>query len=772
MARAVKAVPPRSIRFRLASLVAACMVPVCLIAVFLVHEAYRQKRSLIEQHMQGTARALRATLEFELADVQTSLQVLSTSPSLAQGDFAAFHAQARQILRFYPGADIILADETGQQLVNTYRNFGVPLPKRNVPDLVRRVFDGGKPVVSDLFHGAMTKRPLIGVDVPVVIDGHVAYDLAMTLPTDRLSAILSRQKLPKHWIASILDSQLVIVTRTVAPEEFVGRQVGPILRQHIAANGEGQVALANLAEVRVFDAYSRSPETGWAVVVGVPEEAVTAELRQWLAWALGGTLVLMVVSTILALRLSASIAHAIRQLVPPALALGRDQPVVVPPTRLAETQDVGSALLGASHLLALRASERDRAEQALSEGARALQRQYDSLRALNEIAALPQADAARQLTEALALGLRHLGLTVGILAQVEGPRYAIRHHVAPPEAGLANNAEFELDGTCCARVVAAGEVVALSAPVGTECAGHPGFGAQGPVRYLGAPVTVGGQLYGTVNFGSAIADPRPFDDGDLEFIRLLARWMGGLLERQAAHEELARSNAELEQFAYVASHDLREPLRQVSSYVSLLERRYGAALDGDAHEFIAFASDGARRMDRLILDLLDYSRIGRHERPRTQQALADVVAEAQANLGVVIQDCAARVEVVGDLPTVSGDRTELVRLFQNLIGNAIKYREPSRLPVVTIRAWRDGQAHVVEVADNGIGIAREHFDRIFRIFQRLHGYGQYEGTGIGLASCKKIAEHHGGRIWVESEPGCGSRFFVALPCDPRGKRLG
>jgi nitrogen-specific signal transduction histidine kinase len=745
------------------------MVPVCLIAAFLVHEAYRQKRSLIEQHMQGTARALRSTLEFELADVQTSLQVLSTSPSLAKRDFAAFHAQALQVLQFYPGADIILADETGQQLVNTYRSFGEALPKRNVPDLVRRVFDGGKPVISDLFHGAVTKRPLIGVDVPVMMDGRVAYDLAMTLPTDRLSAILARQKLPKHWTASILDRQNVIAARTEAPEQFVGRQVGPILRQEIATNGEGQVVLPNLAQVRVFDAYSRSPEIGWAVVIGVPEEAITAELRQWLAWALGGSLVLMTVSTVLAFRLSASIAHAIRQLVPPAVALGRDQPVVVPPTRLAETQDVGNALLGASHLLALRAGERDRAEQALLEGARALQRQYDCLRSLNGIAALPQADAARQLTEALALGLRHLGLTIGIIAQVDGSRYTIRHHVAPPEAGLADDDEFELSATCCAKVIASGELVALSAPEGTECGGHPGFD-QGPARYVGAPIMVDGRCYGTVNFSSAIADPHPFDAGDLEFIRLLARWMGALLEREVVHRELARSNAELEQFAYVASHDLREPLRQISSFVTLLERRYGDALDGEAREFIAFASDGARRMDRLILDLLDYSRIGRHERPRIPQALADVVAEAQANLGIVIQDCAARIEVVGDLPTVSGDHTELVRLFQNLIGNAIKYREPSRPPVVTISARRDGQVLVVEVADNGIGIAREHFDRIFRIFQRLHSYGQYEGTGIGLAACRKIAEHHGGRIWLESEPGRGSRFFVALPSGMGGKR--
>jgi PAS domain S-box-containing protein len=228
-------------------------------------------------------------------------------------------------------------------------------------------------------------------------------------------------------------------------------------------------------------------------------------------------------------------------------------------------------------------------------------------------------------------------------------------------------------------------------------------------------------------------------------------------------EELAHSNAELEQFAYVASHDLREPLRMVSAYVSLLDRRYGQAFDAEGREFIAYAKEGAERMDRLILDLLEYSRIGRKARPADTVVLGDALREAVRVLGPQIAEAAARVEVAGEMPTVVGDYGDLVRLFQNLMGNALKYREPDRVPEVTVTAARAEGEWIVSVADNGIGIAPEYFDRIFLIFQRLHTRDRYEGTGIGLAICRRIVEHHGGRIWVESVPGRGTTFHVALP---------
>ncbi|CAA6606214.1 putative Histidine kinase [Rhodospirillaceae bacterium LM-1] len=232
---------------------------------------------------------------------------------------------------------------------------------------------------------------------------------------------------------------------------------------------------------------------------------------------------------------------------------------------------------------------------------------------------------------------------------------------------------------------------------------------------------------------------------------------------QEKAEAVERSNAELEQFAYVASHDLREPLRMISSYIALLERRYGAALDKEAHEFIAFAKDGAQRMDRLVLDLLEFSRVGRSQHPMVLVDVREILEEAMANLSMSIRENEARVEIVGEIPTTKANAHELIRLFQNLIGNALKYRHADRPPHIRIECKMVKSEWVFSVADNGIGIDPKYFDRIFLVFQRLHSRKDFEGTGIGLAVCKKIVEHHGGRMWVSSVPGIGSIFSFSLP---------
>jgi light-regulated signal transduction histidine kinase (bacteriophytochrome) len=239
-----------------------------------------------------------------------------------------------------------------------------------------------------------------------------------------------------------------------------------------------------------------------------------------------------------------------------------------------------------------------------------------------------------------------------------------------------------------------------------------------------------------------------------------------ITQRLAAAAELKRSNTELEQFAYVASHDLREPLRMIASYITLLERRYLAKLDDDAREFIAFARDGAERMDRLIRDLLEYSRIGRIAQPMVAQPLKPLLDEALLTLRMKLEEAGADLRLdpgLDAVPPVFVCRDEVARLFQNLVGNAAKYRAPGRPPVIAISATVEAGWVSVAVADNGIGISPENYDRVFLIFQRLHGRNQYEGTGIGLSICKKIVERHGGRIWVESEPGKGSTFRFTLP---------
>jgi len=237
------------------------------------------------------------------------------------------------------------------------------------------------------------------------------------------------------------------------------------------------------------------------------------------------------------------------------------------------------------------------------------------------------------------------------------------------------------------------------------------------------------------------------------------------LERQA--RELARSNAELEQFAYIASHDLQEPLRTVGSFVELLARRYRGKLDEDADDFIEFIVDGAARMQRLIENLLAYSRVTTKGREFQPADCTAALGQAVVNLQLAIQQSGA-VVTNDDLPTVMADEAQLVQLFQNLVDNAIKFRreEPPR---VHVSAEQGEGEWVFRVRDNGIGIDPGFFHRIFQMLQRWHGRGDYPGAGIGLALCKKIAERHGGRIWVESKLGKGSTFSFAIPFEGAGR---
>ena len=225
--------------------------------------------------------------------------------------------------------------------------------------------------------------------------------------------------------------------------------------------------------------------------------------------------------------------------------------------------------------------------------------------------------------------------------------------------------------------------------------------------------------------------------------------------------ELSRSNQELEQFAYVASHDLQEPLRMVASYTQLIAQRYRGKLDADADEFIGYAVDGATRMQAIINDLLKLSRVGTRNTVFARVDAQTALERALANLRLVIEESGASV-ACGPLPTLNADGSQLAQLFQNLISNAIKFRG-SNSPCVQIGAERQGEEWVFHVRDNGIGIAPEHFERIFLMFQRLHSNKQYPGTGIGLTICKKIVEHHGGRIWVESGQGKGTVFYFTIP---------
>ena len=301
-------------------------------------------------------------------------------------------------------------------------------------------------------------------------------------------------------------------------------------------------------------------------------------------------------------------------------------------------------------------------------------------------------------------------------------------------------------------------------------AGHPALR-----NYFGIPLLHGDQLVGMVGvanrsggyYEELVQQLSPITTTAVGMIVAMDLERGRAQAEEALQQksdELFRSNAELEQFAYVVSHDLRQPLRMINSYMNLLERALGDKLDDETREMMGFAAGGARRMDQMLVSLLEYSRVGRKGEPMAPLASREAVAEALDFLAPEIEETGAKVRVFGEWPEIVASRDEFTRLWQNLIGNALKYRAPDRVPQVEVMVAPEDGGWRFCVADNGIGIDPQQFDRLFKVFQRLHTRDQYEGTGIGLAVARKIVERHGGRIWVESEgAGQGCRFIFILP---------
>ena len=282
-----------------------------------------------------------------------------------------------------------------------------------------------------------------------------------------------------------------------------------------------------------------------------------------------------------------------------------------------------------------------------------------------------------------------------------------------------------------------------------------------------APLIYRGELFGVL--AARASRHSAFRDEDAEILSRVASQITPAIANSLLYtdivrtqEDLARSNDDLEQFAYAASHDLQEPLRTIGAYMDLVKNRYARVLDDTAIEFIDFAIDGAERMRILIDDLLEYSRVDTRGMPLEPVNCNDVVEDALGNLNQAIADSRAKVEA-SPLPTINGDRSQLSRMFQNLVGNALKFRQENRRPRVQIWAELRGQEWVFAIKDNGIGIAPEHQDRVFEMFSRLHSRARYSGAGIGLALCSKIAQRHGGGIWVESEAGKGATFRFNIP---------
>ena len=587
------------IRTYLAALVLSCLVPVCLASVYLIHYSYRNRIALLDQNLLATARILSTALDRDMAITIASLEALATSPALASGDTAAFYAQVLTILKKYPESDIILADETGQQIVNSYKPFGSPLPKRNPEDMVSRIFTTGQPGISNVFKGAVTRRYLIGADVPVFQGARVRYDLSMTLPADHLLDLLRLQELPSEWIIIILDGDNAVAASSKSPEVYVGKHIEskPLL-QLMANARQGTTEGPNLEGALSRVSFCRSDSTGWTVAVGMPKAVMARELRRSLYWVTAGLCVLLVFGFGLAMNITRIITRSVQRLIPPALALGRGEAVSPGNFELDETNEVGKALARASDLLRNEEAARKRAESSMR----------------------------------------------------------------------SNMARLEL------------------------------------------------------------------------------------------------VNTELQEFAFVASHDLQEPLRKIQTFCDMAQKRCAPVLDSTSKDYLDRVINSASRMRQLLRDLLDFSRVAAKSEQLKKIDLTKIAREASDVFEVSVKETGCQIDIE-NIPAIEADETQMSRLFQNLIGNALKFRG-NDTPHIKVYGKLSGNGVCeIFVRDNGIGFDPQFAELIFKPFQRLHRRDEYDGTGMGLAICRKIVERHGGSIKAESEQEKGSTFIIRLPVE-------
>ncbi|WP_254532313.1 sensor histidine kinase [Natrinema gelatinilyticum] len=403
-------------------------------------------------------------------------------------------------------------------------------------------------------------------------------------------------------------------------------------------------------------------------------------------------------------------------------------------------------------------TERARRTERLRDRERALQDAY-------EVIADPDRQFDEKIDSLLGVVRRTIGTDYATLSRIheDADEYIFEAVDAPADADLEMGDTAPLSATNCERAVDTEQTLVIEdvdrdAPELADRAGNAEWGIS---CYLGTPISVDDEVYGTFCFYDLDAHVDEFSDWEVTFVELLGNWVSSELERHHSERKLEASNERLEQFANAASHDLKEPLRMVSSYLTLLENRYGDELDADGREFIEFAVDGADRMQAMIDGLLAYSRVETRGDPLEPVDLNAVFADVRNDLELRLEETDATLSSES-LPWVEGDADQLRQLVQNLLSNALEYSgdEPPR---ICVEARREGSDWLISVSDDGIGIPPDDEERVFEVFERLHTREEHAGTGIGLTLCRRIVERHGGEIWVDSELDEGATFRFTLP---------
>ncbi|MDR3581596.1 MAG: PAS domain S-box protein [Oryzomonas sp.] len=694
------------IRFRLACVVLVAVLPVCLITGFLVIHSYNSKCNQVAKNMLETAQSLSMGVDLELSSIQAALLALATSPSFASGDFGSVHRQALELLKLYPGADIIVADVTGQQVVNSASPYGLPLPKRNNPETVRRIFETGKPVISDQFYGALTKTPLISIDIPVMRGGKVAYDLAMTLPSSRIVSVLLQHQFPPGWYGTILDSKSVVVARSGYPEKYVGKRVNSALYRAIIYASEGVVDTTNNEGVPILASFHRSAKSSWGVVVWVPKSSVMAGIYQWVRWVVAGSFVLSLFGV--------------------AVALG-----------------IGQRIVRAEN--ALRLSE-------------------ERFRGLVEQApeGIFVADAQGRYLDVNPAGAQMLGYTqeeicrmgiADVLALEEVAR--LPEKVARLAGGTVDRNEWRFKRKDGSFFI--GEVVGRQLPDGR---------LQGILR----DVTVNKQAEAMLKNMNKELELRVAERThelakNMEMLKIETSERIQILEALREKERMliqqSRQAAMGEMIGNIA-HQWRQPLNVLGLQIQQLQVFYDLGLFNK--EFLDNNVTGSmeiiQHMSKTIDDFRNYFK---PDKEKTEFNVHESIKSSLSLLEGSLRNPLIDVEVIADDdPAIYGFPNEFAQVILNIVNNArdVFIERNVRQPKVNIKICSEGRCVVVTVADNAGGIPEDIINKVFDPYFTTKGPQQ--GTGIGLFMSKVIIEKNmGGRLNVRNTDN-GAEFRIEL----------
>lgn len=723
-------------------LVLACLMPGVLGATGLFIYQYRQGRAQQEKDTIQTARALVQAVDNHLLRAQAVVETLSVSEELAKRDFAAFHQQARQAVALSGlGTNIVLRDEAGMQILNTAVEFGKPLHAAPAPEQVRGVFATGKPTISRVFVGPVLKRPIMSVDVPVIINGKTSYALGVGILPQHFHALLKAQGMPSDWVAAVLDHTGTIAGRSHLPERFVGNKATPGLLQAMMMSREGAIEATTQEGIPVQTFYSRSPITHWGIAIGIPLRKIELTLLRTLSLLAMGVAALFGISLVLARFMSQRIAHSVTALTSPAIALGGGRSVPVPDVHIKEAAEVASAL--------------GRAAVLLQERAAALQKSEGDLRHL--IAAIPgtvwTANGAGSLDF---VSQRWLDFTGTSMDSQLGAGFLAVIHQDDREALLAAwqeavtrsenfHAEYRLrrhDGTYR----------------WFKSSGTPLLDRNGHcIRWLGVVTDIN-------DLKEAQEALRQINE-DLK--NRIAEKVQAEAQARIAYQHLQETHEQLIQMEKLSAlgtlvggvaHEINNPLMGIKGYIEYASDKLD---EGRPREVLRRASAEVDRIGRIVKNMLVFSRSNASssfDDVDLTQAVRKTVALVDADLrhqNIDLRVCVPETPVMA-----RGNMDNFQQAVLNLILNARDALRQHPLPhkiEISVRNDGNGQC-IIAVADNGPGIPEAIKSRIFDPFFTTKPAGQ--GTGLGLAVTRQLIEASGGSIAVGTSPGGGASFVI------------